>query len=343
MKTRFLPLLAFCYAPLAAQRAEVQAAPILNMPVLVDCNSPAFWRGGRLNLINSFGISVISNSSDQFSLGAGGAEWVTVDRSLEHYPAWIESVWQDSDGTLYAWYHHEPGGICPASALTMPKIGALVSLDAGKTFTDLGIVLSAGHPPDCDAANGFFAGGHGDFSVIVDREQRYFYFLFGSYGGPLSQQGVAIARMAFEDRASPYGKVWKYYEGGWDQPGRGGRVTPVFPAFAAWGQADANSFWGPSIHWNTHLQRYVVLLNYTCCAPWWPQEGIYVSFNADLSNPAGWTFPDRILRYRDIGSAPGFYPQVLGLGAEGTDTVAGRSARLYVKGASKWVVTFHPE
>src|SRR5689334_13343471 len=80
----------------------------------------------------------------------------------DHYPIWIESVWQDADGTIYGWYHNEPGGVCPNSTLTAPRIGALVSTDGGASFTDLGIVLSTGDPLNCAAKNGFFAGGHGD-------------------------------------------------------------------------------------------------------------------------------------------------------------------------------------
>ena len=107
----------------------------------------------------------------------------------DHYPIWIESAWRDDDGSIYAWYHHEPGGVCPNNSLTAPKIGALVSTDGGVTFTDLGIILATGDPLNCDAENGFFAGGHGDFSVILDQDRRYFYFLFGNYSGPPEHQG----------------------------------------------------------------------------------------------------------------------------------------------------------
>ncbi len=312
------------------------------MAAPVDSNSPAYWRGDEFNLINSTGSSFLTISSDQFQLNFGQIEEVAVD-SGEHFPMWIEAVWQDSDGTLYAWYHHEPVGICPHSNLTAPEIGALVSFDGGESFTDLGIVLSSGDAPDCSAQNGFFAGGHGDFSVILDREQRYFYFLFDNYGGSPAGQGVGMARVAFEDRMNPVGAVWKYAGNDWSEPGLGGQLTPIFPVRTAWQQANTDAPWGPSIHWNTYLQSYVVLFNHACCAPGWPQEGIYLSFNPDLSNPTAWTDPQRILTGKDIGFSPGWYPQVLGIGSEETDTVAGRLARLYVKGLSKWQIVFLPK
>jgi hypothetical protein len=323
--------------PVFGQVAMLRGASTVQMPARADCNSPAFWIDDQLHIINSTGLPgtpVISQGGDQFS--QYGSKQVQMDRQ-EHFPMWIESVWQDSDGTLYGWYHHEPTGVC-GGKLTAPKIGALVSYDGGSSFIDMGIVLSSGDPIDCNAKNGFFAGGNGDFSVILDREQRYFYFLFDNYGGDVSGQGVVIARMAFEDRMNPVGAVWKYSGGEWMEPGLGGRNTPIFPTAVSWQRSDTNSFWGASVHWNTYLQTFVVLLNHTCCKPNWPQEGIYVTYNPDLSNPAGWTTPVKILG--KVSYDAGFYPQVIGMAAGESDTVAGQVARLYVHGRSNWEVLF---
>ncbi|MCC6365010.1 MAG: hypothetical protein IT165_15945 [Bryobacterales bacterium] len=322
-------------APLPAQRVEIRSAPTWKMPAQVDSNSPAFWRDGALHLINSIGSSLISQGSDQFSLSAPQSVHIA---SGAHFPMWIEAVWQDPNGALYAWYHHEPAGLCPNSNLTAPEIGALVSNDGGNSFTDLGIVLSAPDPIDCSAKNGFFGGGNGDFSVIPDRDGAYLYFLFDNYGGDLSTQGVAIARMSLDYRANPVGAVWKYYQGGWTEPGLGGHLSPIFPAAVAWQQSNADSFWGPSIHWNSYLESYVILMSHSCCSPNWPQEGIYVTFNPDLSNPAAWSPPGKILGKVDYDA--GFYPQVLGINPGETDTLAGPIARLYVHGRSDWEILF---
>ncbi len=186
----------------------------------------------------------------------------------------------------------------------------------------------------CNSQNGFFAGGEGDFSVIADRGHEYFYFLFTNYGGALESQGIAVARMPFASRLAPNGAVWKYYQGGWTEPGVKGRVTPVLPAATSWQDAATNSFWGPSLHWNTYLNSYVMLLNHSCCSSGFPQEGIYASYNPDLSDPGSWSAPARIL------DDTGWYPQVLGAGPDGTDTVAGRTARLYTYGHSRWQIIF---
>ncbi len=122
------------------------------------------------------------------------------------------------------------------------------------------------------------------------------------------------------------------------QPGLNGAVTPIFPAITDWHRDDADAFWGPSIHWNTHLQQYVLLLNRAKDANW-TQEGVYVSYNRDVSNAVGWTSPRRILG--DLRKDE-WYPQVVGLGTgqRETDKVAGRRARLFIRGQSSWEVVF---
>ena len=328
------PLLA---GSLAAQEARVRAASEVAMPLPVDSNSPAFWREGRLQWFGSHGRPWLSEAKDQFG------PWTTRELDfapLNPWPHWLESVWQEDNGVLWGWYHCEPLGLVEGTTLTAPKIGAVVSFDGGTTLHDLGIVLESGDPLDPNSKNGYFAGGHGDFSVILDRQRKYFYFLFDNYGGDVATQGVVVARMAYEDRFNPVGKVWKYHRGAWQEPGRGGRVTPILPVRRAWNLPDPDAFWGPSVHFNTHLNGYVMLLNRAAGEPGWSQEGVYVSFASDLGRPEAWSEPARIL---DKSQFPGwyfFYPQVMGLEPGGTDTRAGATARLYVGGVSRWEIDF---
>jgi hypothetical protein len=312
-------------APVSCQSISIIPAPTVILPSPTDSNSPAHWSNGKLVLFNAMGTPYRSEGSDQFNLGEPAFVNFTDSQPM---PLWIESTWVDGDGTVFAWYHHEPGGVCPDSYLTAPKIGALVSYDNGQSFQDLGIVLASGAPVDCNASNGYFAGGNGDFTVILDQSRTYFYFLYSNYGGDLGSQGVAVARMAFNDRMNPAGAVWKYHDGAFNDPGIGGHVTPTFSATVSWMQPETDAFWGPSVHWNTALKKYVMLLNHSCCSPGWPQEGIYLSTNADISDPNGWSAPVRVL------NAFGWYPQVIGEGPGETDKVAGAVSRLYVGGWS---------
>ena len=328
--------------PATAQTATLRPAPEAKMPATADSNSPAHWDGETLYVFNSWNHPSRSAGRDIFTLGPPQPiRFVPEDPSIGN--RWIEATWPDEDGTVYGWYHNEPKGLCPGSeartkyGLTSPRIGAVRSRDNGATWDELGLVLTA--PPgtlDCQAANGYFAGGHGDFSVMLDSRREWLYLFFGNYAGEAGTQGVAVARMRWADRAAPAGKVWKHHASGWAEPGVGGRTTPIHRVAVAWQRRDTDAFWGPSVHWNTHLERYVMLLNRSCCAPEWPQEGIYISFAMELGDPAAWSRP------RLLHKGGEWYPQVIGTDTarRETDKLAGRVARFFMHGRSLHEIVF---
>ena len=102
-----------------------------------------------------------------------------------------------------------------------------------------------------------------------------------------------MARMVWADRDAPGGRVDLWNQQAWVPPSEfvaddGGQAsasrwiypagTPLFPTTRGWHDADgvADAFWGPSVHWNTYLSQYVMLLNRTSDVNFTP-EGIYVS------------------------------------------------------------------
>jgi len=338
-------------------------SPSPDKPGECDCNNPAHWDGDTLYVFNSAGHPWRSAGPDLFHLQTNYARCEYDNKA--NGGRWIECAWKVEDGTLYGWYHFEPAGICPGAHpdspkmnLTAPKIGAVKSADNGATWQDLGVVLEA--PPDtlkCDTKNYYFAGGNGDFSVMLDPKKEFLHFFSSNYPNVVSEQGIAVARMRRADRDQPVGKVWKWREpcgikrpaslrlpvapiprgeGRWNEPGLGGHISPIFPAQVDWHRAEADAFWGPSIHWNLHLRSYVILLNRAKDAHW-AQEGIYVTFNRDLSNPAGWSPPQKIPLAEDKLA---WYPQVIGLdkSKHETDKLAGRVARFFVRGQSRWEI-----
>lgn len=328
-----VPLAVVRDAPLIRFRGA--HSPALGQPGDTDCNSPAHWDGDTLYVFNSAGHPWRSAGRDVMHL-TNDYRRCEYDNEVNG-GRWIECTWKAEDGTLYGWYHNEPGGLCPGKGLTAPKIGAVRSTDNGAHWKDLGIVLEA--PTGtlrCDTTNFYFAGGHGDFCITLDARREWLYFFISTYAGDVSEQGVAVARMAWADRNTPVGKAQKWFLGDWTKPGLGGRVTPFFAASKDWHRADADALWGPSVHWNTHLRCYVMLLNRAIDKDW-TQEGVYVSFSRDLANPHAWSKPVKILE------SPGrdrWYPQVMGLEKDGTDKLAGRTARLFVRGKSIWEVSF---
>jgi hypothetical protein len=335
----FFPLLLFC-SKYPTQNYSVYSgivlrpAPSISFPAEADCNNPCHWDNDTFFLFNSYERPSRSRGRDLFTVGP--ADTCSYD-SVVDGGRWIESTVKDSDGTLYGWYHREPTGLCPGTMLTAPLIGAVKSTDNGKTFHDFGPVVQARDGTiDCGAQNGYFAGGTGDPCVMLDAQKEYFYFFISVYAGDVSEQGVAIARMRYSDRNDPVGKVWKWYQGGWNEPGNGGYATPIFPAVKSWARSDADAFWGPSIHWNSYLSKYVMFLNHSRNAPFMPQEGIYISYCDSLGDPAGWSTP------RKIFNGGRWYPQIIGLNAalHETDKLAGQKARFFMNGQSSMEIIF---
>lgn len=304
----------------------------------VDGNSPAERdAAGQLILFSSLQYPWRSVGADIFHMNPSARVTITNDDGIEG-GLWLEATYRDQDGTLLGWLHNEVSAGCPDSFLAIPQIRQMISRDEGQTWEDLGVILTA--PADglqCETANHFFAGGLGDFAVLFDPATQHFYFYCTSYHRHYGEQGIAIARLAYADRLAPVGNVWKWSGADWNEPGVGGHVAPILQPISDWHEPDADAFWGPAIHFNTYLQQYVMLLNHAVNAEW-GTEGIYISFNPDLSNPQRWSAPQRLPL--EMESPYLAYPQVIGLEAEGTDKVAGQVARLFLWGQSYWEIVF---
>ncbi|MCX6612416.1 MAG: hypothetical protein NTW74_16385 [Acidobacteria bacterium] len=315
------------------QIAKLVPATSLKMPGVVDSNSPSHWADGTLVVFNSDGLPIRSEGTSIEDLGRTRAVRLY---SYENVPLWIEATHRKADGTLYAWYHHEVFLHCEDNPVSAPEIGALRSDDNGITFHDLGIILSAAGEMNCETKNRYFGGGNGDFSAIADQSGEFIYFLYSNYSGDVTAQGVATARLRMEDLDDPAGMVFKYFDGRWEEPGLGGRESPIFRASSSWASESADSLWGPSIHWNTYLKKYVMVMNYTCCSTDWPQAGIYLSYSSDLSRPEMWQQPVLLM------SGGGWYPMVMGIGEGETDKLAGKTARFFMGSDSDWLIEFEP-
>jgi hypothetical protein len=265
---------------------------------------------------------------------------------------WIESVVADDVGVWYGYYHHErPADECGRPDRQLPRIGAARSDDQGRTWSDLGIVIDAPAASNvCDSSSRFVLGGVGDVSAALDDDRQNLYLYFSQYGRQASLQGVAAARLAWADRDAPAGKVTIWNDGAWltaspvlsddnaEAPERweypaGSPLVPARQPFHD-GANGADVYWGPSVHWNTHLERYVMLIN-RARDEQFNQDGIYVSMSPTLADPGLWTTPRRIL------TGGGWYPQVVGTEpGSGTDRLAGRRARLFITGRSEHVIEF---
>lgn len=323
-------------------------ARLVSLPGPSDSNGPALW-----DTVNGLRrLFVFTSVAGQPTRHSGPDVSRLTSRgpvAFETHPGhgvWFEAVIPDVDGTWYAYYHNEwPAEVCGDHRRTIPRIGAARSRDFGATWVDLGTVLEA--PPnshDCASTNAYFVGGVGDFSVILDHEHRYLYLFYSQYVRREEWQGVSVARLAWADRDTPAGKATVWLRNRLWLPARvvvtadqlrnvysaGG---PIYRVADDWHDGDVDAYWGPSVHWNTHLDKYVMLLN-RATDSLWAQEGIYVAYADDLSDPASWSTPKRLL------AGGRWYPQIIGHDPDGTDKEAGEFARFFMSGRSEYVIQF---
>jgi hypothetical protein len=317
--------------------ARLVSASRFDLPARIDSSNPAVWTlidgVQRLFVISSWGGVPVRTSGE--TLESLRSEGPVLFTSHPGHGVWIEAIIPADDGTWYAYFHHERSAdSCGRPDRQLPRIGALRSTDRGRTWDDLGIIIDAPPGTDaCDSGNRFVLGGVGDVTAALDAESRDVYLYFSQYTREPSSQGVAVARLAWADRDQPVGKVTIWNDGAWLPDGSG---TPLTRARQPFHDRSGTSdvFWGPSIHWNTYLGQYVMLLN-RAKDDQFGQDGIYVSYSPTLSDPARWTAPTKIFNGGD------WYPQVIGTEVgTGTDRIAGKRARFFMTGRSTRMIEF---
>jgi hypothetical protein len=340
-------------------RASLVSAPVMTLPGTVDSNSPVMWdlEDGQRKmfvLTSHSGVPSVSSGSEVSRLGA--ASQVTL---LPHpgHGVWFEAVVSDDVDTWYGYYHNEwPATRCGRDDRAVPRIGGATSTDRGRTWTDLGPVIQAYQSTTaCESTNRYVIGGVGDLSVQLDRAKQYLYFFYSQYARDPQSQGVAVARLQWADRDRPGGRIELWRDGIWEPeagrrtlaPGLPGAerrrlewvypaATPLIAPTLAWHDGDdkVDAFWGPSVHWNTALEQYVMLLNRARDENY-ASEGIYVSYAPRLDDPSLWSAPQKIL------NGGRWYPQVVGSAiGTGTDKLAAGSSRFFMSGRSEWVINF---
>lgn len=338
--------------------AALLPATAMAFPNETDSNSPAVWalEDGvwTLSLFNSVaGSAELSRGPSVGSLADHGD--VHFNGPAPHGGFWIESVIRDAD-SWYGFYHNEREDVvCEGSGKVWPRIGAARSDDRGATWTDLGPVLETPlRSVHCQTNNRYFVGGAGDFSVTLDADRNFAYFYYTQYAELSDAVGVSVARMAWADRDQPAGRLDVWSDGAWLPPSERPEpedptlpaidvgawnfplATPILRAANRWDN-DRNGvdvLWGPSVHWNTAIGSYVMLLN-KAVSNGWDQGGVFVSFNDRLDDPNGWSAPVLLAR------TARWYPQVIGLDPTvGTDSIASGVARFFTGGKSEHFIVF---
>jgi hypothetical protein len=202
----------------------------------------------------------------------------------------------------YGYYHNERSGVvCGETGKVLPRIGVARSYDRGLTWEDLGPIIEA--PPGTSACdNYYFHGGVGDVSVMLESRSPV----------PVSRLRAVLHRHRLTRRRRRPDEVGEPRRAAGTSRGverrrldSAGRDDLRHPAFSR------------------RCARGTILK-----ASW-----IYVSFNETL-DPSTWSPP------RQLTKGGRWYPQVMGLGEEGTDKVAGETARFFMSGHSDYLIEF---
>jgi len=319
-----------------------------------------------------------------------------------HGAVWFETVYRDSNDktgkTLFALYHNEnypatlpydsstgkgyinkdwPRGLTgDTSAAAVCRIGIVKSTDAGRSWSNKGIILEDLQPrmilkPHNTSIT--FAGGVGDPSAIVSGDNLYIFY--GEYGYPgvytqdgynelteYSGQCISIAQLPLKDLENPTGKVKRWDGKGFNAAYDGtGKPVPALQVPIVKGGGPASSpksafHWGPSVSWNSFLECWVMLMAKSEGISW-KGSSIYISFNknkdlGEADNAQQWTTPKLLL---DKPGHVTWYPSLQPMNNEEdisnkrTCLQLGERARLFYKVQdssayiSEYMIQFHKQ
>ena len=128
----------------AVPTARVVRAPRLLLSGEIDSNSPMTW-----DLVDGTWTLFAMASWAGIPSRLSGPALDRMERSdtvtITPHPGhgiWVEAVVADDGGTWYGYYHHEVAGdVCGAPLQSILQIGSARSVDRGRTWQDIGIVL----------------------------------------------------------------------------------------------------------------------------------------------------------------------------------------------------------
>lgn len=150
------------------------------------------------------------------------------------HPYLLGGMWYDPEGKrLYGPMHCEYAGYTSGAGIVLRQTHLATSADKGLTWTYEGPLITGDTtiPPFAHSGR-YWEGGEGDFYLYVDEPGGYFYIFTSYYLWP--KPGISgpyfmrhrVARCRIADKMAP-GKWQRFYNGGWTEPGIGGKSSYV--------------------------------------------------------------------------------------------------------------------
>lgn len=209
-------------------------------------------------------------------------------------------------GSLFMIYHAEVRRSSPRDYYTM--LGLAVSNDRkGLRFQDLGVIIK----PNIEINQMLFSIdiGGGSFAIVDD----FLYVYYRDYMDDGTSAELAVARaplteLVMNAQIGILTPFQKYYQGEWNEPGYGGRASPLEIGNPA-------NAWS-AVSFNTYLNQFVLLVS-----EWTPSlPDLYMATSIDGIH---WTPRMPI----DLDPGEQFYPTIIGM--ESVPSQSGASFYIY--------------
>ncbi len=225
--------------------------------------------------------------------------------AFDNSGAWLMSVARINGTSLIGFVHCEYKWFPRvAGIIGWKSIGVAYSSDNGASWSAIQQIITSAVPVPASPAN----GGLGDMCVVWDGARGRWTCIY--------QEHFLHVAVSYDPLGAP-GTWYKWNGTDFSSPGLGGAAEPIGSLA---GTPGAN----PSIHWNTHLARWVMVYG-----GW--DNCTHITASTDL---LAWDAPRLLVRSRQDGRA--WYPTI----ASGHgDLLAGQEAHLYyadIEPSFKW-------
>ena len=199
-----------------------------------DSGWQMYWAGSTS--YRTHGPSILASEDPQVVLRPGPKN------SHDNGGAWLCSVFRDGDQRLIGFYHAEDQEFSakPSSRfIAWKSICHCTSSDHGKTWEKGGQIITSSSTKPAKPT----WGGCGDFCIVWDPNEKCWVCFY--------QEHFLHVAMSREHDGKP-GTWKKYFDGKFEEPGLGGRQTPI-PGL------EDHAGGNPSVHFNTFLDRWVMV------------------------------------------------------------------------------------
>ena len=260
-------------------------------PILVSKRKPKTWPDGTMGVLRE-----TDGKSYRFFAASAGFPLMTKgslddpirdeihELKIEGAPAQYQyfaggPIYKsDRSRLLLMFYHAEIYTAPPGYLPFYSELGLARSTDGGMTWKDLGLVIT----PHASVMSEYFQISHeswdvgwGAYAIVGE----YFYLYFKDLlhvGDQFRPVNLAVARAKIEDvldaaeKGSEVTSWEKFHQGSWDEPGIGGRSSPLT-------EKDENSIILADVAYSSYLKKYISIV---VGGPW-PTTGLNLCESAD--------------------------------------------------------------